>query len=105
MSKIIFTIIFGIIIGIIDVIPMIIKKLSRQSIVSAFLHYFFVTIIIICIDLPVLPWFIEGGVVSFELALQIAILVSENDKKSVPIILYTSIILGIIISVVGNYFK
>jgi len=40
MSKIIFTIIFGIIIGIIDVIPMIIKKLSRQSIVSAFLHYF-----------------------------------------------------------------
>lgn len=59
----------------------IIKKLSRQSIVSAFLHYFFVTIIIICIDLPVLPWFIEGVVVSFALALPIAVLVSENDKK------------------------
>jgi len=52
-----------------------------------------------------LPWFIEGGVVSFALALPIAVLVSENDKKSVPIILSTSIILGIIISVVGNYFK
>ena len=65
----------------------------------------FHAIIIICIDLPGLPWFIEGGVVSFALALPIAVLVSENDKKSVPIILSTSIILGIIISVVGNYLK
>ena len=45
MSKIIFTIILGILIGIIDILPMTIKKLNRQSIVSAFLQYFFVTII------------------------------------------------------------
>ena len=42
--------------GIADIVPMIAQKLPAHSTVSVFLHYFFVSIVIVNMDLPHIPW-------------------------------------------------
>lgn len=55
MDKLLFSAIIGLVAGVIDIIPMIMQKLPRYSIVSAFFHYFFVSIIILNVDIPHIP--------------------------------------------------
>lgn len=102
IRDILISILIGIAAGTIDIIPMIKQKLSKAACVSAFLQYLFVSIVIINIHLPFL-WFIKGSVVSFALALPIAVLISENDRKASSIILLNSVILGLLISVAGHF--
>lgn len=103
MSLLVFSMLVGLAAGIIDVVPMIIKKLPKSACISAFLQYFFAAIIILHINLPFLPWWAVGGVVSLIMAIPIVILIAEADKKSVPIILGNAIILGTLISIAGHY--
>ena len=56
MDKLLFSAIIGLVAGVIDIIPMVMQKLPRYSIVSAFFHYFFVSIIILNVDIPHIPW-------------------------------------------------
>ena len=51
MDKLLFSAIIGLVAGVIDIIPMIMQKLPRYSTVSAFFHYFFVSIIILNVDI------------------------------------------------------
>jgi hypothetical protein len=97
--------IIGLCAGIIDIIPMIIQKLDKRATISAFLQYFFVSIIIVNIDLPGIVWWVEGGVISLALALPVLVIVSTNDKKSIPIIASMSIILGSLIGIAGHFIK
>ena len=97
------SILIGIVAGVIDIIPMIIQKLSRRAIISAFLQYFFVSIVIVNIDLPGIVWWLQGSLIALALALPIIVIVSENDKKVVPIIAGMAVILGAIIGVAGHY--
>ena len=94
--------IIGIIFGVIDIIPMILKKLPKRANVSAFIQYFFVSIVISFIDLPGIIWWLEGSIVALCLAIPIIIIVSEKDKKSIVIIGSMSIILGSLISIVNH---
>lgn len=55
MDKLLFSAIIGLIAGVIDIIPMIMQKLPRYSTVSAFFHYFFVSIIFLNVDIPHIP--------------------------------------------------
>ena len=55
MDKLLFSAIIGLVAGVIDIIPMIMQKLPRYSTVSSFLHYFFVSIIILNVDIPHIP--------------------------------------------------
>ena len=55
MDKLIFSAIIGLVAGVIDIIPMIMQKLPHYSTVSAFFHYFFVSIIILNVDIPHIP--------------------------------------------------
>ncbi|MDR2919626.1 MAG: hypothetical protein LBV72_09730 [Tannerella sp.] len=103
MDKLILSLLIGLIAGIIDIIPMILQMLDKHSIVSAFLQYIFVSVIIINIDLPYVVWWLEGGLISLALSLPIVVLVSAKDKSSVPIILTMSIILGTLIGLAGHY--
>lgn len=82
MDKLIFSAIIGLIAGVIDIIPMIMQKLPRYSTVSAFFHYFFVSIIILNVDIPHIPWWLEGGVVGLALTIPMLIQVGHSDKKS-----------------------
>ena len=95
----------GIAAGIIDIIPMIIQKLEKRAVISAFLQYFFVSIIIVNIDLPYITWWLQGGLISFSLALPIVLIFSEKDRESIPVVLTMSVIMGTLIGIAGHFLK
>ena len=99
------SVIIGIVAGTIDVIPMIIQKLDKKANISAFLQYFFVSIIIVNIDLPHVVWWLQGGLISVALSLPVVVLVASEDRKAVPIILTMAAILGTLIGVAGHFLK
>jgi hypothetical protein len=105
MDTLLLSVIIGIVAGIVDIIPMLIQKLEKRASISAFLQYFFVSIIIVNIDLPHIAWWLEGGLISVALALPVVALVSSEDKKAVPIILSMAAILGTLIGIAGHYLK
>ena len=105
MRTIINSMLIGIIAGLIDILPMFIQKMNKRSILSAFLQYFFVSIIIININLPGVIWWLQGGIIALALAIPIIIIVSEKDSKATPVIAAMSIILGTLIGLAGHYMK
>ncbi len=92
----------GILFGFLDIIPMVIQKLPRRANISAFLQYFFVSMVIAFIDLPGIIWWLEGSIVALCLSVPIIVIASEKDKKTILIIGSMSIILGALISLVNN---
>jgi hypothetical protein len=105
MNTLLLSAIIGIVAGTIDIIPMIIQKLDKRANISAFLQYFFVSIIIVNIDLPHVVWWLQGGLISVALSLPVVFIVAMNDKKVVPIILTMAAIMGTLIGVAGHYLK
>ena len=105
MDKLLLSIIIGIAAGLIDMSPMIIQKLEKRATISAFLQYFFVSIIIVNIDLPHIAWWLQGGLISFALSLPVVFIISKEDRKSVPIILTMAVILGTLIGIAGHFLK
>lgn len=102
MDKLIFSILVGLAAGTVDIIPMIIQKLPRRSIVSAFFHYLFVSIIILNVDIPHLVWWLEGGIVGLAMTIPMLIQIGDSDKKSLPIIAVNGLLLGTLIGIVGH---
>lgn len=94
MDKLYLSIIIGLIIAIIDIIPMLIKRLPAYSTVAAFIHYFVAMVVIVNIDIPQLPWWLEGAVLGFLLMLPMLIHVGHTDKKPLPVITINAIIFG-----------
>ena len=78
------------------------RGLDRRDVASAFVQWFFLSIVIVAFDLPHVVWWLEGAVVAVALSLPIAILVSKTDAKSVPVILGTSAVLGTLVGVAGH---
>ena len=105
MDTLLLSVIIGVVAGIIDIIPMIIQKLDKRASISAFLQYFFVSIIIVNIDLPHIIWWLQGGLISVAFALPVVVIVSAQDKKAVPIILSMAVVLGTLIGIAGHYLK
>ena len=103
MNTLLLSAIIGIVAGMIDIIPMVIQKLDKRATISAFLQYFFVSIIIVNIDLPHIVWWLQGGLISVALSLPVVVIVSTQDKKAVPIILTMAAILGTLIGIAGHY--
>jgi hypothetical protein len=117
MNRLLLGILIGIAAGIIDITPMIAQKLNKKTIVSAFLQYLFVSVIIVNIDLPNMVWWLEGGLIALAVATPIVLIVSATDEKSnsniltisiaktVAIILTTAIILGTLIGIAGHFIE
>lgn len=105
MDTLLLSAIIGLAAGTIDIVPMIIQKLDKRATISAFLQYFFVSIIIVNIDLPHIVWWLQGGMISVAFALPVVVLVSDQDKKAVPIILAMAAILGTLIGIAGHFLK
>ena len=103
MNTLLLSIVVGLIIGIIDIIPMIVQKLPRYSIIAAFLFFFFISIIIFHINIPYIAWWLEGALISIAMMSPVLIHVGATDKKPIPIITVNTIILGTLISV-AKYF-
>lgn len=104
MDKLLLSIIVGFVIGIVDIVPMIVKKLPKYSTIASFFHYFFVTIVIINIELPYIPWWLEGGILGFVLMVPMLIHVGHEDKKPLPVIAINAIILGSIAGFISHFF-
>lgn len=105
MNTILLSLLIGLIAGGLDTLPMILKKLPKSATLSAFLQYLFVSVIIVHIDIPGMVWWVEGGFISFMMAIPIVIIIAATDKKSVPIILANAIILGTLIGASAHFLK
>ena len=105
MNSILLSVLTGIVAGTLDIIPMIIKKLPKSSIVSAFLQYLVVSVIIFHTALPGVAWWIQGALISLMMAVPIVVIVAQTEKKSVPVILANAIAWGILISLAAFYLK
>ena len=81
--------------GIADIVPMIAQKLPARSTVSVFLHYFFVSIVIVNMDLPHIPWWIEGGVVGLALTIPMPL----------PVIAANAVVLGTLVGIAGHLLR
>ena len=103
--SLLFTIIVGVVMGLIDALPMYLKKKGRQECMSAFIHYVVVTFVIFNTTLSQLGVneFVAGPLISLLMALPVAVMVSKEEKRAVPIILVNAIVLGAIISVIKHY--
>ncbi len=102
MREIILAILLGVVAGIIDVVPMIKQKLDKYSISSAFIQWVILGVIINSSNVFGLEGWLNGLVVAVLLSLPIVLLVIKNDRKSVPIILTMSAVLGSLIGLMGQ---
>jgi Flp pilus assembly protein protease CpaA len=105
MDTLLLSAMIGLVAGAVDVTPMIIRKLPRYSIIAAFLYFFFISIIIVNIDLPRIPWWLEGGLISFALMLPILIHVGATDRKPLPVIAANSVVIGTLAGIAGHFLK
>jgi drug/metabolite transporter (DMT)-like permease len=96
MKTILIGILLGIAAGIIDVIPMIMKKLTWDANISAFLMWVIVGFFITTIDLSMNP-IVKGILVAFLVLTPCAILIGWKEPKSlIPIIVMTLILGGLL---------
>ena len=93
MNSIVTGILLGTVAGIIDVIPMIIKKLTWDANISAFTMWIVVGFFIAAIDLNIQP-IIEGILIALLTLLPSAILIGWKEPKSLMPILTMTIVLG-----------
>jgi hypothetical protein len=83
----------GVIAGGVDIFPMLKMKIDRYSVMSAFVFHLIAPFILSAITFPVSGW-IKGAAVYTLLALPVIILVAKNDKKSIPIMIVSSLVIG-----------
>jgi hypothetical protein len=102
MREFIFPLLIGVGFGIIDVIPMIKNKLHRLSVASAFVFHVIMPVIVANLSVAIW-WWIKGGIVYLICAVPLVLLIAKDEKKSVPIVLVSSIIIGTIVGVILNY--
>ena len=103
MDKLLLSVLMGLVIATTDIIPMLIKRLPRYSTIAAFIHYFVATIVIVNIDIPLLPWWLEGGVLGFMLMAPMLIHVGHEDKKPLPIICANAVVFGSVAEIVSHF--
>lgn len=82
---------------------MIKMKLDKHAILSAFVYYFTLPFIIFNIDLFGMAWWLKGGIIALVVAIPVIIIVVKEDKKSVLPMSITSVVLGTLIGVAGNF--
>ena len=93
MKKTQLGILLGIIAGIIDVIPMIVQKLTWDANLSAFFHWVIAGFFISAIDIKI-KGVVKGLIISIILLIPIAFLVWWNDTSSILPMSISTIILG-----------
>jgi len=103
MKKQIVGIILGSIAGIIDVIPMIIQKLTWDANISAFIMWIVVGFLITTVDLKIKPIF-KGILIAFLVLLPSAILIGWKEPVSlIPITIMTLILSSLLGFFINKY--
>ncbi len=94
-------IILGIIAGIIDVIPMIIQKLTWDANISAFIMWIVVGFLIATVDLKIKP-ILKGILISFIVLFPSAVLIGWKEPISLIPITIMTLILGSLLGLFIN---
>jgi len=103
MKKHIIGIAFGGIAGIIDVIPMIIQKLTWDANISAFVMWVVVGLLITAVDLKMKP-ILKGILIAFLVLLPSAILIAWKEPFAlIPIVVMTLILSTLLGFFVNRY--
>lgn len=105
MKIIMLTLLVGLVAGLFDCLPMIKMKMDKHSILSAFTFYFIMPFIIFNLNLPIIPWWIKGGLIALLLALPVMIIVVKEDKKAIVPMIINAIVIGTLISVAGQIIR
>ncbi len=103
MREFLLTALIGLIAGVVDILPMLKMKLDKYAISSAFTFYFTMPFIIFNTDLFGMAWWLKGGVITLLLSIPVIIIVSKEDKKSLPPMIMMSVVLGTLIGVAGRF--
>ncbi|WP_304964004.1 hypothetical protein [uncultured Alistipes sp.] len=90
--------------GTLDVIPMLLQRLSLRSCLSAFCTYLFAAVIIFHCNLPYLPWWADGMAVTLMMALPVVLNFVGKERRATPLVLLNAVLLGFLLSVTEHYF-
>lgn len=93
MKNLLLALLIGSLAGIIDIIPMIIKKLDKYFIFSAFLFYLVLGLFNYKIHIATYSW-LNGLVVGLILFIPQFFLIYKLDRPALPIILINTVILS-----------
>ena len=104
MKKQIIGIILGSIAGIVDVIPMIIQKLTWDANISAFIMWIVVGFLIATVDIKIKP-VLKGVLIAFLVLLPSAILIGWEEPISLIPITIMTLILGSLLGLFINKYK
>ncbi|MDC7124212.1 MAG: hypothetical protein PQJ46_01505 [Spirochaetales bacterium] len=85
----------------IDTVPMIIKKLDRTFIISAFFVWIALGIIIPACKLIPISW-LNGLVTAALVVIPVICLVTKLDREAIPMMAATTVILGSLIGLLSN---
>lgn len=89
--------------GTLDVIPMLLQRLSLRSCLSAFCTYLFAAVIVFYSDLPYLPWWADGMAVALMMALPVVLTFVGKERKAAPVVLLNALLIGFLISVAKHF--
>jgi len=101
MNKILLSLALGAFAGIIDIIPMLMQKLDKHSIASAFIQWVILGFVITHMEFGIEGW-LKGLIVAVILSVPVIVLVVKTDPKSSVPIIVMSAILGSVVGFVGD---
>lgn len=101
MTEILIALTIGVVAGIIDVIPMVIQKLDKSAIWSAFIHWVVLGLIIPFVAWDIQPW-LKGLIIGELTAIPIMIIVFPKDKTALIPMSIFSAVLGIVVAIAGS---
>lgn len=105
MSHFMLSLCVGAAAGLLDVIPMLARRLSLRSCLSAFCTYLFAAVIIFHSNLPYLPWWADGMAVTLMMALPVVLTFTGKDRKATPVVLLNALVFGLLIAVAEHFLK
>lgn len=91
--------------GLLNVIPMLARRLSLRSCLSAFCTYLFAAVIIFHSNLPYLPWWADGMAVTLMMALPVVLTFTGKERKATPVVLLNALVFGLLIAVAEHFLK
>jgi hypothetical protein len=93
MKSYLISLLIGLIAAVIDIVPMIIRRMDRLFIISAFFVWIVLGVFIPKINFVSIS-FLNGIIVSVLFVLPMAFLIYKLDQKGLPIVIVTTIVLG-----------
>ena len=101
MKTFLFAMLSGIVAGGIDILPMVLKKMDRYSILSAFVHWVVLGVIIPYVNWNMHPS-VRGLIIAVISAIPIMLIVAKEDVQAVIPMLIFSVILGLLLGFVSS---